>query len=320
MKRNSTYSTILGFVFVSSFGMASEINAEQVADAFYALNYNSKTPHMKINHTSGFCSVGSFEPNPKTVEMFDIKFLEQKEIPALVRYSLGGTQVDDRSKGRGMAIKLNDQNGGTWTMVMLNSEINFARTPEEFLQYITMRIPVNGKVDTQKIKQITESTPSFKNFEKYMANVGISKSVANTAYYSAHTFWFKTKDGREIAARWKFVPKSGVEYFSDSDAKKQKKNYLEKDFKIKVAKRPIVYQMYLVLANPEDSTNDTTALWKGKHKELVIGKLSVRKYEGSECNRDVFFPNDLPNGINPPKDPLFEIRNEVYGITFGKRQ
>ena len=97
-------------------------------------------------------------------------------------------------------------------------------------------------------------------------------------------------------------------------------HFLESEFKARVAKKPIGYKMYLVLANPNDPTNDTTALWSGKHQEIFVGDLSVDSYDGLSCNGDVFFPNDLPSGINPPKDPIFELRNETYGITFGRRQ
>lgn len=324
MRNKIGFSLIHGLIAGSMFScgalLADEVNAEKIADTFYKLNYNPKTPHMKINHTKGFCSIGQFKPNSKVLERLNIKLLSQKEIPALVRYSLGGAEMDDRSKGRGMVVRLQGKDGATWTMVMLNSEINFARTPEEFLKFFEMKIPVNGKVDMQKIKEITESTPSFKNFNAYMKNVGVSKSVANTAYYSVHTFWFEGKDGKQIAARWKFVPTDGVKYLSDSEVKKQSKDFLESEFKARVAKKPIGYKMYLVLANPNDPTNDTTALWSGKHQEILVGDLSVDSYDGLSCNGDVFFPNDLPSGINPPKDPIFELRNETYGVTFGRRQ
>ena len=78
--------------------------------------------------------------------------------------------------------------------------------------------------------------------------------------------------------------------------------------------------MYLVYANDNDVINDTTALWEGEHKEEYVGTLKVAKYVGDDCNGDVYFPSDLPLGVNPPNDPLFDLRNTTYGITFGRRQ
>ena len=45
-----------------------------------------------------------------------------------------------------MALKLENQNA-SWTMVMLNTEINFAKNPNEFAQFYEMKIPKNGKVE-----------------------------------------------------------------------------------------------------------------------------------------------------------------------------
>ncbi|OOC30447.1 hypothetical protein BZK24_08490, partial [Helicobacter pylori] len=40
--------------------------------------------------------------------------------------------------------------------------------------------------------------------------------------------------------------------------------------------KPVEYQMYLVFANKNDATNDTTALWKGKHN-ILLGKDRLTK-------------------------------------------
>ena len=78
--------------------------------------------------------------------------------------------------------------------------------------------------------------------------------------------------------------------------------------------------MYLVYANKDDITNDTTALWQGEHKESFVGSFKVSALSQEDCNFDVYFPSDIPQGVNSPKDPLFDVRNEAYAITFGKRQ
>lgn len=109
-------------------------------------------------------------------------------------------------------------------------------------------------------------------------------------------------------------------YLKENELQKLSNDFLESDFKEKSKKAPIAYKMILVLANPKDKTDDTTALWSGKHKEIEVGTLLVKQYNGDVCNGDVFMPNVLPNGVEAPKDPLFETRNDVYSITFGRRQ
>lgn len=299
-----------------------QYNSLAIADIFYELNGDSRDPHKKINHTKGFCATGIFTPAKDITKKLDIPLLSQNSLKAEVRYSLGGGNklASDKSKPRGMAIKL-DGSKESWEIVMLNTEINFAKNPQEFGEFFAMRIPKNGKVDSSYIEKRTNEVQSYRNFEAYMKNIGITGSVANTMYHSIHTFFFQDKQSKKLMpARFKFIPVNGVSYLTQNELATRGDNFLESDFKDKSSKSPILYKMILVFANPNDKINDTTALWSGKHKELEVGVLAVQKYNGYTCNGDVFMPNVLPQGVAEPKDPLFEVRNEVYSITFGRRQ
>ena len=297
-------------------------NAESIADLFYQVNGDKKDPHKKINHTKGFCATGELIPIPNITKTYDIPLLQESNIPTEVRFSLGGgnPKASDKTKGRGLALKVAGKND-SWEIVVLNSEINFAKNLEEFAKFFAIRIPKNGKLDVENIAKVTKETPSFANYEKYLESVPLTPSVANTTYYSVHTFFFHdSKSKKMIPARFKFVPIAGERGVSQEEAKAMGDDFLESDFKNQVAKKPVEYKMILVLANPKDSVNDTTVLWSGKHKEVQIATLKVNKYTGTDCNGDVFMPAILPKGIEAPKDPLFETRNEVYSITFGRRQ
>lgn len=298
-----------------------QYDAEKIADIFYELNGDSKDPHKKINHTKGFCAYGEFIPTNNITKILNLPLLKEKNIKTEVRYSLGGgSKIEsDKSKSRGIALKIKGKND-EWELVMLNTEINFAKNPQEFGDFFEMRLPKDGKIDSNYISKRTNEVKSYKNFEKYMKNIGITGSVANTMYHSIHTFYFKNTKNKFIPARIKLVPINGVSYLNDNEITKLGNDFLESDFKEKIKKAPITYKMVLVLANHKDKTDDTTALWSGKHKEIEVGTLLVNKYNGDVCNGDVFMPNVLPNGVEEPKDPLFKIRNEVYSITFGRRQ
>ncbi len=310
----STLISFLGAVELEKY------DASKIADVFYQLSGDTNNPHKKINHTKGFCALGEFIPNPKATKRFDIPLLRENSIPTQARFSLGGGNPNesDKSKARGLALKIQGAKDSFET-VMLNTEINFAKDPDEFGTYFALRVPKNGKVDTEKLAYYTENVHSFKQHAEYMKNLGITPSVANTTYYSIHTFYVKEGE-KWIPARWKFVPTQGEKTLSEAELKTLGENFLEQDFKTKIAKKPITYTMLLVLANPNDITDQTTALWSGKHTEIPLGTLKINTFDGTSCNQDVFMPNILPQGISEPKDPLFDVRNAVYGITFGRRQ
>ena len=233
---------------------------------------------------------------------------------------MGGALKTDKSKPRGLAIKLNGENEA-WTMVMLNTEINFAKNPQEFGQFFEMNIPVNRKVDKENVAKLMKEVDSYRNFIEYNSKRGITPSVSNIEFYSIHTFMFKDKkSGDMIPARWKFVPVDSIKYLTKEESEKKSDKFLEDDFSKYVKNKPVSYKMYLVYANKNDVTNDTTALWTGEHKEDFVGTLNVSEYSGNECNSDVYFPSEIPTGVGAPNDPLFDVRNQAYAITFGKRQ
>lgn len=320
--KKSCLSLVLSACLFSGLAYAEEkvYNAEKIADIFYALNGDPKDPQRKVNHAKGFCTHGSFIPAKGITSKIDIPLFNQKSIPTQVRYSLGGAHMSDKTKPRGMALKMMGDND-SWTMVMLNTEINFAKNPQEFGQFFEMRIPVNGKPDVEKIKRLTKEVDSYRNFEEYVAKTGVTGSVANIAFYSIHTFMVKDKKtGKMLPAKWKFVPVDGVKYLSETELKNKGDHFLEEDFKAYAKNKPVEYKMYLIYANKGDVIDNTTVLWKGKHKEEFVGTLKVSEYEGNGCNGDVYFPNEIPEGVGAPTDPLFEVRNEAYAITFSRRQ
>lgn len=310
-------NTLLIACLACSNVFSEEYDSDKIADIFYKLNGDPSSPQAKVNHTKGICATGNFKPSPNATKSINVPFLTQNEIPADIRFSLGGAIKDDRSKPRGLAIKLQGKDE-TWTMVMLNTEINFAKNPKEFGQFFEMRLPVNGKLDTEKIKKMTQEVDSYRNFEKYLEGIGIS-NFENTPFYSIHTFWFKDSKGNMIPAKWEFLPKDGVKYLTQTELGKLDDNFLKASLEKYIENKPVEYDMYIVYANKGDVTDDTTALWSGKHKRELVGTLSVSGFNGDSCNADVYFPAELPNGIDAPKDPLFEVRNTTYAVTFGRR-
>lgn len=313
------------------------VDSQSIAELFYTLNGESDNPHKKINHTKGFCAVGELIPAQGITKTYDIPLLEASSIPVQVRFSLGGgnTMASDSTKIRGMGLKIQGMSE-SWEMALLNTQINFAKNLEEFVQFLEVNNPQKSGVCAQNAPrdstsrpdaqnqrscdEILASTKSFANYKKYLATLPLTPSVAHTIYHSVHTFYFQDSKGRSIPARFAFIPVAGERGLSTAQAKKLGDEFLQKDFKTKIAHQPIEYKMVLILANPSDVTNDTTALWEGKHQEVQLATLRVTKYTGEGCNGDVFMPIVLPKGVGAPKDPLFETRSEVYGLTFGRRQ
>ncbi len=298
-------------------------DAEIIADYFYALNGDTNKPHKKINHAKGFCASGEFIPDKRASKRFDIPLLENASVPTKVRFSLGGGNENqsDKSKNRSMALKIQSKSD-SWEIAMTNSRINFAKNAEEFKQFMDLQLQVKNKTMTPEEADIERNkVPSFVNAAKETQSLTITRSYGNNAYHSVHTFNFKEKNkAKSTPARFSFVPKNGVKSLNQSELDSLGDDFLEANFKSDIAKSPIEFTLKLVLPNPKDDLKDTAKVWEGKHKEIPLGTLKVNKFEGYECNVEVFMPSVLPQGIEPPNDDIFELRNVVYGTTFGRRQ
>lgn len=296
-----------------------EVGAAEIANVFERLNKAQDPTKAKINHAKGFCATGSFTPSAQAREELNIPLFDNKKINALFRYSLGGgnPKASDKDKTRGLGLELSAKDS-KWVLALLNSPINFAHTPSDFINFLEVRIPKNGKVDVNAINEYTKTNKSANRHASYMSNIGVSKSVANTPYYGIHAFLINTKEGLK-PARMLFIPADGEISLSKEELKSLEDNFLYDDFKKRLKKGAIKYYLYFELANKDDVLDDTSMPWSGFHKKIFVGVLEANKDAKTSCNKDVFLPGILPSGIEPPKDPLFALRDQVYTIFFSKR-
>lgn len=297
-------------------------DAQGIADQFYELAGDPSDPHKKVNHNKGFCTTGEFIPAKNLNKVLNVPMLNEKNIHANVRFSLGGgnPKQSDASKGRGMAIKLNSQNE-SWEFVMTNAEIFFAQNIPEFKEFFQLMIDLKNKTKTpEEVAKRRAEVPSYANYFKYVGAKDSFASFSDETYFSSHTFYFTDNKGKERAAKWKFVPVKQVKALSKEELEALGSEFLEENLKKELANKPVTFKMSIILANENDITDNPTVFWTGKHKEIELGTLKISKYEGKGCNPDVYMPNVLPTGVSEPKDPLFEVRNLVYTYTFGRRQ
>ncbi|MBV7433996.1 catalase [Cardiobacteriaceae bacterium TAE3-ERU3] len=309
----------LGLALFASATFANEpehYTAQTIAEILTELNGDPNHPKSKVNHTKGWCATGEFVPVQDSE--LNVPLFNQEKIPVQIRYSLGGNNWSDKSKTRGMALRLQG-NDEVWTQVMLSSPINFAKTVDDFGLFFKIRLPKDGKVDQELIQKVTEEIPSFRDFAEFRKTVGVTKSLTKTAFYSVHTFWFELKDGTKVAARWYWQPEKGVQDLSEEELANTSDNFLLKNSLQDLENGEASYTLYLTFANPEDKTDDTTALWQGEHHEIELGKLTITSYDDLSCDSEVYFPAQIPKGVSPPQDPLFDARNTAYAIKFGQR-
>lgn len=292
-----------------------------IAEIFHKMA-GKEDAKRKLNHSKGFCTLGEFVPANNISDFVDIPMLKEK-ISAEVRFSKTGysLQASDKIPVHGFAVKLTNKNGDEWDMAMTNNEINFARTKEDFAKFFLVQLPgKDGKVDEEAKQKYFSTNPSAKRFFASGGTLQPVDSVSHVSFYSAHTFFVKTSDGKELPVRIEVIPARGQQTLSKKEVDQLGNDFLETNFKRDLKSGSVDYYIYFTLANKDDVIDDTSMPWSGLHKRILVGTLKLNKFNAHVCNQEVFLPGILPSGINPPKDALFDLRNEVYGILFADRQ
>jgi len=103
---------ITGLALTSQTLVAAEKTIPELVDAVNGTpDAASREAGKKVklrNHTKGFCTSGSFKPDPQLQQTLAIPFFNQDAIKVTARFSLGGTnpQISDKTAGRFMSLKI----------------------------------------------------------------------------------------------------------------------------------------------------------------------------------------------------------------------
>jgi len=132
---------------------------------------------------------------------------------------------------------------------------------------------------------------------------------------------FINKAGARQAVRYQLVPEHLV-HFSASDAAKQPPNFLMDELPERLKHGPITFHLKAQLAAAGDSTKDPSVAWPDDRKVAELGVLTVDKVvpDSAEVEKKLLFlPGQLTDGIEESDDPLIDIRNGAYALSFSRR-
>ncbi|MEC4727174.1 catalase family peroxidase [Shewanella sp. D64] len=272
------------------------------------------------NHAKGFCTSGTFIPNPKLLQTLAIPFFEQPEIAVTARFSLGGTSLlaSDKGAGRFMSLKI-DGDKESLNFVTTNSPVFFASDLEEFFNFQTkVKQGAEGK------QWLMDHQPNAKAFFDYSKTLPSSVSFANSRYFGVNSFLFTANNDEIMPGRWIFEPVDGVSNFSPTEREKLPDDFLQTELLTRIKQQPAAWDLYIKLALPSDEVNDPTVLWPDTRQRLLVGQVLIdgsRDNETAtmECDKGIFNPVLLPKGITPSADPILNARTPAYIESFIRR-
>jgi catalase len=281
-------------------------------------------PGFRANHAKGIVVEGGFKASPEAAGLSRAVLFNGATIPVTVRFSdsSGILNVPDGGNAanpHGMAIKFHLPDGSDTDMVINSLKFFPVATGEDFrdLLLALAASPPDASKPT-KFEQFAASHPSV---PAAFATVGTPDSFANEEYYGVNAFVFVNKSGERQAVRYQMVPERVV-HLATADAAKQPPNFLMDELPEHLKRGPVTFHLRAQLAAAGDSTKDPTIAWPNDRKAVELGILTIEKAVPNSAEIEkklLFLPGQLTDGIEESDDPLIDVRNGAYALSFSRR-
>ena len=134
---------------------------------------------------------------------------------------------------------------------------------------------------------------------------------------------FTNKDGISRYGRYRVVPEAGNEHLNPADVAMKETNYLFNEIAERIAKEAVAFRLIVQLAEYDDKVDDVTVRWPDERTLLDLGRLVLTELVADNNRAQtwiIFDPIPRVDGIEPSKDPLLDIRANVYLLSGRRRR
>jgi catalase len=311
----------IGFALPGSACGDDQPVATQIVDAMNKLF--GTHPGFRANHAKGVVVEGNFKAFPEAAALSRAVLFDGSTIPVTVRFSdsTGIPNVPDGSRSanpHGMAIKYHLPDGNDTDMVINSLKFFPVSSGADFrdLLLALAESPANAPKPT-KFDQFVASHPTV---PAALATTTTPASFADEEYHSIDAFVFINKAGARQPVRYLMVPERVV-HLDAADAEKRPPDFLIDELLERLQRRPVTFHLKAQLAAPGDLTNDATKPWPSDRKVVELGVLTDKAAPNSaEAEKTLLFlPGQVTDGIEPSDDPLIDVRDGAYAVSFWRR-
>jgi catalase len=281
-------------------------------------------PGFRANHAKGLVVEGNFKASPEAGALSRAVHFNGSAIPLVARFSnaTGVPNIPDgspKANPHGIAIKFHLPDGSD-TDIVINALKFFPvgnATDFRDLLLAVAESPADAPKPT-KIEQFVAAHPSVAAAN---ATVKTPDSFANEDYYGVNAFVFVSKAGQKQAFRYHLVPEHSV-HLDPAEAAKKSPDFLIDEMQERLKKGPVTFHLKAQLAAPGDPTNDASKPWPDDRKTVDLGVVTLTKAAENNLEAQkplLFLPGQLTDGIEQSDDPLIDVRNGAYAVSFSRR-
>ncbi|KAF2438783.1 heme-dependent catalase [Karstenula rhodostoma CBS 690.94] len=145
-------------------------------------------------------------------------------------------------------------------------------------------------------------------------------SFATERYFGVNAYVFSDAAGRETLVRYRIEPAAGVQTLAAAELARRDASYLFDELVPRLAGGPVVFRLTVQVAGADDAT----VLWPEDREVVELGLIGIEESKGEESLREqkeiVFDPVPRVTGVATSKDPLLDVRANVYLISGRQRR
>jgi len=218
---------------------------------------------------------------------------------------------DTARNPRGLGLRFVLPGGNVHQMALLHVPVFGAATPESFHARLEADLPdpATGKPNPVRQADVAERYPDNRALGAWLAQHRPPASYAQAAYHSLHAFRFVAAAGQGHWVKWRFVPRDGERELGEEELKTIGPNFLEPVLQQRLAKGPVLWDLVLTLGEPGDPLDNPTLAWPKERSEVTVGRLTIARAGGTDCEGVNFDPLVLSDGIEPSADPVLLFRS-----------
>lgn len=278
-------------------------------------------PGFRAAHAKGRCFDAAFQATPEVAALTTAAHLQGQDVAAVVRFSAASPKPDAADWAQdvgGMAVKFLLPDGRETDIVAINLPVFFVRDPEHFIEFTKARYS-NPKLLGFALRH-PESWRALAYAARHRPRVMAGRW--ETTYFGIHAFRWTAPDGAQVYVRYELQPESGERTITRAEARARGRDFLNTDLAERLQDGPVGFQLVLQVADPSDAVDDPTRPWPRTRRRVSAGRLEIRglsEDQDAGCERRVFDPTHVIEGIECSHDPVLAARREAYSVSIERR-
>lgn len=284
-------------------------------------------PGFRRGQAKGVCATGHFTGTDAGASLSSASAFNGDKHPVIARFSVGGgnpAATDQSRSARGLALQMTLPNGEQWQMGNISAPLYFIAKPEHFAPFLAVRTPdpATGELDQEALTAFNRAHPETLKQSEWLANQPIGGSYAGYTYWGVNAFRVTNAEGEHQFVRWSLVPQEDIAAPDEATLAELGDDFLADDLAERLEKGPVHFDFHLQLATDDDSLVNPTTIWPDSNPRVLAGTLTIEASsagKGGNCDRMMFNPLVLPDGIAPSDDPVLHARSAAYAVSFGRR-